>query len=283
MSTQLGVGVADAQARAPQDIRNVVNFLRSSKAGIKVRVGVLNGKRTDYFKGKAAVKALLSPAYTKVKNVPKVENEEDAQKLLGSMIPFAFYLRVERGAPTSSASNAPKLLNINPQQMFQTDSYYAWFYEGSQVMTYVGGIAMLAVMLAGVMFPLWPPIMRLGVWYISIFVLGLIGLFFAIAIVRLIFFVITAVVADPGIWIFPKLFADVGFVESFIPVWEWHQPKKKGKKRSKEGKEGKAGTEKAVEANGKSTQVDVRSVSPDTGSSRPESRQARVEDVPDDS
>lgn len=44
-------GVADAQAKAPQDIRNVVNFLRSSKAGIKVRVGALNGKRTDYFKG----------------------------------------------------------------------------------------------------------------------------------------------------------------------------------------------------------------------------------------
>lgn len=71
---------------------------------------------------------------------------------------------------------------------------------------------MVAVMLAGVMFPLWPPIMRLGVWYLSIGVLGLIGLFFAIAIVRLIFYIITVIVASPGIWIFPKLFADVGFV-----------------------------------------------------------------------
>ena len=69
-----------------------------------------------------------------------------------------------------------------------------------------------AVMLAGVMFPLWPPIMQLGVWYLSIGVLGLIGLFFAIAIVRLIFYIITVIVASPGIWIFPKLFADVGFV-----------------------------------------------------------------------
>jgi hypothetical protein len=67
-------------------------------------------------------------------------------------------------------------------------------------------------MLAGVMFPLWPPIMRLGVWYLSIAVLGLVGLFFAIAIVRLIFYIITVIVASPGIWIFPELFADVGFV-----------------------------------------------------------------------
>lgn len=71
---------------------------------------------------------------------------------------------------------------------------------------------MVAIMLAGVMFPLWPPIMRLGVWYLSIGMLGLIGLFFAIAIVRLIFYIITVIVASPGIWIFPQLFADVGFV-----------------------------------------------------------------------
>jgi len=77
---------------------------------------------------------------------------------------------------------------------------------------------MVALMLAGVMFPLWPPIMRLGVWYLSIGMLGLIGLFFAIAVVRLIFYVITIIVASPGIWIFPKLFADVGFV-SVVSLW----------------------------------------------------------------
>lgn len=41
----------EQQASAPPELRNVVNFLRSGKAGIKVRVGVLNGKRIDYFKG----------------------------------------------------------------------------------------------------------------------------------------------------------------------------------------------------------------------------------------
>ena len=41
----------EQQAKAPQDLRNVVDFLRSSKAGMKVRVGILNGKRADYFKG----------------------------------------------------------------------------------------------------------------------------------------------------------------------------------------------------------------------------------------
>lgn len=39
------------QQKAPQEFRNVANFLRSGKAGLKTRVGVYNGKRTDYFKG----------------------------------------------------------------------------------------------------------------------------------------------------------------------------------------------------------------------------------------
>ena len=40
----------EQQSKAPQDIRNVVNFLQNSKAGMHIRVGILNGKRIDYFK-----------------------------------------------------------------------------------------------------------------------------------------------------------------------------------------------------------------------------------------
>lgn len=87
--------------------------------------------------------------------------------------------------------------------------------DANQTKLYLSAIGMVAVVLAAVMFPLWPSPLRVGVWYLSIGLLGLIGLFFAIAIVRLIFWVGTLVFAKPGIWIFPNLFADVGFV-SFI-------------------------------------------------------------------
>lgn len=180
-------------------------------------------------------------------------NEEEAATALRSALPFAFYLLVDR-----SGSGSPKQLQVVQMQSFKPDGYYAWFYEGSQLTTYLGGAAMVAVILAGVMFPLWPPIMRQGVWYLSIGMLGLIGLFFIIAIIRLIFYIITLVVASPGIWIFPQLFADVGFVrppiispmltphtdgllqvDSFIPLWEWDLPKKKGKKKRSKDADGK--------------------------------------------
>jgi len=267
----------EQQIKAPPELKNVAQFLRGSSSGMKIRVGALNGKRIDYFKGKSAIKALLSPAYAKLKNVPKVTSEAEAQSLLHSIIPFAFFLRVDRGEPTGSSSSSPKQVTVNPMQLFKPEEYYAWFYEGSQWTTYAGGVLMVAIMLAGVMFPLWPPTMRLGVWYLSIGCLGLVGLFFAIAVVRLIFYIITIVVASPGIWIFPKLFADVGFVESFIPLWEWDLPKKKTKKRK--GKESKTRSEEKLATTGAYIEEVEDS---GEGSSRPQSRNATVEEVPED-
>lgn len=46
MDTQIKV----AQANAPQELKNVANWLRN-KSGIKVKTGALGGKRADYFKG----------------------------------------------------------------------------------------------------------------------------------------------------------------------------------------------------------------------------------------
>ena len=164
--------------------------------------------------GKSAVKALQSPAYQKLKHVPPVTSEEDALKVLQSVIPFAFYLRVNRAE--QQAKGSPKQLTINQMQQFRSEDLYAWFYEGPMWTTYLGGLGMVGILLAGVMFPLWPSKLRLGVWYLSMGVLGLIGLFIVIAILRLIFYIITVICVPPGIWVFPKLFADVGVVRGVL-------------------------------------------------------------------
>jgi len=256
----------------------MIAFLRGTKSGIKNRTGVLNGKRIDYFKGKAAVKALLSPAYGSIKNVPKVTTEAEAIALLQQTLPYAFYLRVDR----QQVQGSSKQLNFSQQQMFTPDGHFAWFYEGSQWTTYLGGAAMVAIMLTGVMFPLWPSTLRLGVWYLSILVLALIGVFFGIAIVRLIFYIITVLVTPPGIWIFPQLFADVGFVDSFIPLYEWDLPKKKKGKKAKSSEKGK-GKEKEKGSGTDQPQGAYIEEVDDSEISRPVSRNATVTDVADDS
>lgn len=81
----------------------------------------------------------------------------------------------------------------------------------------------LVLVIAIVLFPLWPLVLRQGVWYLSMGMLGLIGLFFGMAIVRLILFIITMFVKPPGLWLYPNLFEDVGFFDSFRPLWAWHE------------------------------------------------------------
>jgi translocation protein SEC62 len=54
----------EQQAKAPADLRAVAQFLRGSNSGMKIRVGALNGKRVDYFKGASPCKLfLLNHAY----------------------------------------------------------------------------------------------------------------------------------------------------------------------------------------------------------------------------
>ena len=60
-------------------------------------------------------------------------------------------------------------------------------------------------------------------WYLSMGFLGLIGLFFAMAIFRLILFCATVFTVPPGLWLYPNLFEDVGFFDSFRPVWGWQE------------------------------------------------------------
>ncbi|KAF9067427.1 translocation protein Sec62-domain-containing protein [Rhodocollybia butyracea] len=273
----------EQQAKSPPDLKKVAQFLRSGSAGIKVRVGALNGKRIDYFKGKRNERtqkrhscsylcsrkicgeSLLSPAYAKQKNMPKITSETEALTVLNAVNAFTFFLRVQRGGPSGSSSSSPKSLQIIQEQKFAQDEYYAWFYDGSQWTT--------------VMFPLWPPTMRLGVWYLSMGMLGLIGLFFGIAVLRLIFYIITVIVASPGIWVFPQLFADVGFVSTFFRLASLKKSKKKKGDKSKD----KSSDAEKIKKNGGAF---VEEVADDSGDvdvdSRPQSRSAKVEEVEDE-
>ncbi len=136
-----------------------------------------------------------------------------------------------------SASKPARKLQINRQQEINPDHHYVWFYEYIPLLTKLAGFGILALVLAVIMYPLWPPKMRVGVYYLSWGALGLVGLLIVIAIVRLILYVITMFAVPPGIWLYPNLFEDVGFFDSFRPKWAWHEDKKKAKKAKKEKRE----------------------------------------------
>lgn len=218
------------------------------------------------FKVKRAFRALNSDAYKKAQKknplLPKVENDMEARGAL-QLLPLSMLaLRVTKKDPHEGHNHAkPKKekrvkglweVKIEQQQDFDPMMHYVWLYEGPQWKTKIwAGLVMLGVF-AAVLFPLWPLVLRQGVWYLSVGAMGLIGLFFAMAIFRLILFIFTFFLVPPGLWLYPNLFEDVGFFDSFRPVWGWHETKEDIKRKKKEKKARKA-QKRAAAASGDST------------------------------
>jgi translocation protein SEC62 len=198
-------------------------------------------------------------------------------------------LRVSKSDPHESHDHAPPAktkrvkglwtVKIEQQQECREDLHFVWLYEGSQIKMKLYAAGALLVIFAIVLFPLWPMKMRLGVWYLSMGMLGLIGLFFAMAIVRMIIWLVTMVTLPKAFILYPNLFEDVGFFDSFRPVWAWDEPKKKKSKKTKSSSSGSKGAG-GIQVPGQPLPATATTTSGvQMATSTPNQRTARVEEV----
>ncbi|KAL3474994.1 translocation protein Sec62-domain-containing protein [Aspergillus californicus] len=219
----------------------VAQFLRSQN--LKTRTCIMDGQRKDMFKVKRAIRALESPAYVKAQKknplLPPVTDRPSAENVF-KLLPLSILaLRVSKVDPHAghghgkSAKRVKGLWTVKIEQHQDADPmmHYVWLYDGPQWKQKAMAAAVVAGIFAVVLFPLWPIMLRQGVWYLSVGMMGLLGLFFAMAIFRLILFCITVFAIPPGFWLFPNLFEDVGFFDSFKPLWGWQETKKKKSKK----------------------------------------------------
>ncbi|KAI9750684.1 MAG: Translocation protein S62 [Lichina confinis] len=279
---------------------------------LKTRACILNGQRKDMFKVKRALRALQSPEYGKARakdpSLPAVTDRTSAENVFKLLPRSLLALRVSKIDPHEGHGHGkPKkrvkglwTVKIEQHQEVQDPEHYLWLYEGPQWKQKLYAVAALVVIMALVLFPLWPIKLRIGVWYLSMAMLGVIGLFFAMSLFRLVLFCATVFTVPPGLWLYPNLFEDVGFFDSFRPVWGWHEDKKTMKKNAKAAKEsskkrgvksGDKGSDAAPQSSkkpstsnaGNNTRVSV-APSPSQSAARVSQRDlaARVEEVEDD-
>lgn len=192
-------------------------FLRnSSQSSMKIFEGIMADKRVDVFKGSSAVKALLSEQYKKRKNCYLVTCEKDAAELLQKMMDHGLFIR-------SVSVNGTKFLQPDLSRKWSDEALYAWVLESSQFWTLLGALGLLLASFGIVMYPLWPASMRNMTWYVMMLLVAFLVFLVVISIIRLIVFGITYFTLPPGVWIFPNLYEDVSFIDSFIPLWDWHK------------------------------------------------------------
>ncbi|KAF3992299.1 hypothetical protein FT663_02356 [Candidozyma haemuli var. vulneris] len=283
---------------------NVAKFLRDNKQ-LKRRTGLLNNKDDiEFFRYKRLVRTLLSDEYKKKQANPKnellpIETAEDAGRMFIQMMSGRLLLPVEKlhykdvKAVKGWKPNKQKpTLKPTQKAVMDPDAYYAWIYQKPNPYMFLYGLLTLAAVFTIILFPLWPAFMRRGVWYLSMGVLGLLGLLFATAIVRLIIFVITYLVLPQAFWLFPNLFEDCGFFESFQPAYGWAEPadaKKKKKKGKKANKFGDLGSklEAAIDAHtagekeAGADEATGASTGAEASSTQPKKRAVTLEEVED--
>eukprot|EP00732_Lithocolla_globosa_P002893 Lithocolla_globosa_v1_NODE_2060_length_2186_cov_35.565462.p1 type:complete len:276 gc:universal NODE_2060_length_2186_cov_35.565462:484-1311(+) len=227
---------------ADPELYTVANFLL--KQGMKSHSAVCAGKRVDYFRAKRAINLFLSDDYKKLSKVPEVETRVQAQALFTRLIKNEFLHLCKK---IENSKNLEPL----PFQVLKEDDYYLWLYEGSSFWARVKGTLLVIGVFAAVLFPMWPHQMRVGVWYLSMLGLVFVGFLLVIMVIRPIFYILSKLVAPPGIWIFPNINDEsIGIIESFKPVWDWDPDLANKRRLRREAKEAaKEAAEKATSAN----------------------------------
>jgi len=183
---------------------------------------------------KRALRAIQSPAYEKARKknplLPEVTDRASLENTFKLLPMSMLALRVVKSDSHEGHNHSKKTkrvkglwtVKIERQQDAEDDMYYAWMYEGAQIKRQLYAVLALIVIFIIVLYPLWPLKLRQGVYYLSWGFLILLGLFFLMAIFRVILFCITYFVVSPGLWLYPNLWEDVSFMDSFRPVWAWH-------------------------------------------------------------
>lgn len=227
--SQITVGPPDLKTADPRAVA-LAKYLRNHEL-LKQRPALLNGQRKDFFRFKRAARALQDPAYEKARTknplLPEVDTPEKLSEAIRLLPLNRLAFNVTKLETDFALQNGLKPVSgvpccmVSPEQRNGPDEYYMWFYSPAPFKLYLQGIGILALVVALIFFPLWPYKARKAAWMLSLWALVFVGLMIVLAIIRLILFAFTIFLASPGIWLFPNLFADVGFIDSFRPFYSW--------------------------------------------------------------
>uniref|UniRef100_A0A182P4C6 Translocation protein SEC62 n=1 Tax=Anopheles epiroticus TaxID=199890 RepID=A0A182P4C6_9DIPT len=132
-------------------------------------------------------------------------------------------------------------LEMHAEQVF-VDGHeaYVWLYDPIPMHYWIFGALLVVGAIVICLFPLWPPLLRKGVYYLSIAAAGFLVFILGLVVLRCILFCMVWVVTGGKhhFWLLPNLTEDVGFFASFWPLYN-HEYKDGQSSTDKGGKKTK--------------------------------------------
>jgi len=198
----------------PESLRTLGNYLRGSN-GVKSKTATQHEKRVDYFRGSRLLECLVenndsSPLVKWPKTLPKIRDTAVAIGVAELLIQNDYFHRSEK------VPDKKKLLRVSKNNVFEESGYYTWMYEGSMMWSNIGTVLLISAVIAFTLLPIWPDILKKGLWYLSVTFL-----IFTFSFIFIRFSAFTCVwIFGYEFWIFPNLFDEsLTFYDSFKPTW----------------------------------------------------------------
>lgn len=134
----------------------------------------------------------------------------------------------ERGEKLAESKDKEKKkrkirLDMHPDQVFVDGAEaYVWIYDPIPMHYWLFGALLVVGAIIICLFPLWPPSLRKGVYYLSIAAAGFLVFILGLAVLRFIVFCVIWLITGSKhhFWLFPNLTEDVGFFASFWPLYK---------------------------------------------------------------
>merc|ERR1712083_933939 len=203
----------------------------------------------EYFSSAKALDALMkdspwAPEKAKEGAELKFDYREQAIDYMGDLLRLNMFHRAKKIPVAEKEKDKKKdkekkrrkiRLEMHMDQIFlDNNDAYVWLYDPTPWYYYIAGTAIVLGIIAVCLFPLWPMEMRQGVYYLSVAAAGFLVFIIVLAIIKYIIFVLLFIftAGKLKLWIFPNLTEDVGFFESFVPIYVYTYDKPKKEKDS---------------------------------------------------
>ncbi|XP_061163120.1 translocation protein SEC62-like [Saccostrea echinata] len=127
------------------------------------------------------------------------------------------------------------------QRFIDGEEIYVWIYDPVPMSTFLIGLLMVLGAALLCVFPLWPDWLRVAVYYVSLVGASFVGFILFLAVIRGILFCVLWVLTlgKVHLWILPNLTEDVGFFDSFKPLYTYKVINKEEQEKEKKKKEEK--------------------------------------------
>lgn len=195
----------------------IAKYLRSN---LPDKMAMFNGYgRVNYFIGSKAVDLMMESKY--VGDGQKFKTRQEVTTFLGTLLDHRTFHRAKKIVKMDGAKKKFKLDMHNNQIFVDSKEPYVWVYEPTSLVAWLKSIGFILLIVAACLFPLWPPGVRTGIYYLCIGSLIILTSFLGLSLLRhVVYFIVLAITfGKVRFWFLPNLTEDVGFFESFVPVY----------------------------------------------------------------